>query len=540
MSAHEQRMHEFWAMCPPPPWDPGADLMYARFERRALMDVAFRVKAKKTWERMRHWLFVQHHGGSGFLMATWLRWYVDQFAYRMIQHGPHSLPCSFNVIEAFLRYDTTCVLFGLRPEREHLLDADEYFDWYSLNELPRDPSLLIEAMEEGVVYSYDLTSSSSGYRIMGEDSTFVMAGVSFVRHGVELSCVLIAGEQPPRDSDEEAAAVIESRKTMAIPKGKEAIEPDPMLKIGNRYLEAFPDFSRVIVLTRFDLEARKHDVRYFALDVGSAFRILTDDTTIWRGLPEDQRPDSSEQPPSFSRYDRLFSGLAALIYLPVAFVSMPERVQELQFATELGSRATEKQVKDALRELGPEGCTFNCTVRCLSAQTVPTAEIEKKVQPPQLEFRTDGFWKPLVPGQIGEDKKGKPIVGRTWVTRHESWSARNPTSFLLTRSPHVLGGADPGVVYIVRSPGHQLNLYKIGLTRRNADVRAGELSRSTGVPLPFGVLASWEVGDCAAVERESHTRLEAMRVNPNREFFHGKLQDIIAVLTQVVAELQSS
>ena len=395
-------------------------------------------------------------------------------------------------------------------------------------------------MEEGVVYSYDLSSSSKGYRIMGEDSTFVTAAVSFVRHAVELSCVLIAGEQPPRESDEEVAGMNDWGEAVTIPQGKEAIGPDPMLNIDDRYLEAYPDFSRVIVLTRFDLKARKHEVRYFELDVGRAFIILTDDTTIWTGIPEDQRPDSSEQLPSFSRYDKLFSGLAALIYLPVAFVAMSERVQELEFATELGSRASEKKVKDALKELGSQACAFNRTVRCLSSQTASTAEIEKKVEPPQLEFRRDGFWKALAPGQIGEDKEGKQIVGRTWVTRNESWSSRNPTSFLLTRSPIVLDGADPGIVYIVRSPGHELNLYKIGLTRRNPDVRAGELSSSTGVPLPFGVLASWEVGDCAAVETESHKRLDAMRVNPNREFFHGKLQEMTTVITQVVAELESS
>lgn len=540
MSPHEQRMYELGTMFPPPPWYPGADLIYARLKRQAMIDLASRIKGKEAWQRARHWLFAQHHGGSGFLMAHWLRWYVHEFANRMIEHGPHSLPCSFNVIEAFLQYDDTCLLFGLRPEREHLLDVVEYFDWYSLNELPKDPSLLIDVMEEGLVYSYDLSSSSSGYRIMGEDSTFVAAGVSFVRHGAELSCVLIAGEQPPRDSDEEVAAINAWGEGVEIPRGKEGISPDPMLSTDDRYLEAYPEFSRVIVLTRFDLVARKHDVRYFALDVGRAFTILTDDMTIWTGVPEDQRPDSSEQPPSFSRYDPLFSTLAALIYLPAAFVAMSHRVQELRFTTELGSRASEKEVKDALKELGSEACSLNRTVRCLSAQAGPTAEIEKKVEPPRLEFRTDGFWKPLAPGQIGEDKKGKQIIGRTWVTRHESWSASNPRSFLLARPPHVLDGSDPGIVYIVRSPGHELNLYKIGLTRRNADVRAGELSAATGVPLPFGVLASWEVGDCTAVERECHTRLEAMRVNPGREFFHGRLQDITAIINQVVAELDKT
>lgn len=540
MSPHERRMHELGAKFLPPPWYPEAELIYAYLERQARIDVGTRVKAKQIWRRMRHWHFAQLHSGSGFLMATWLRWCVQEYADRMIRHGPHALPCSFNIVEAFLRYDNTSLLFGLRQEREHLLDAREYFDWYSSNDLPRDPSLLIDVMEEGVVYSFDLSSANSGYRVTGENSMFVMAGASFVRHQDELSCVLVAGEQPPLHSDEEAASMLDSGGAVAIPKGKEGIEPDPTLSIEDRYLEAYPGFSRVIVLTRFDLVARKHDVRYFALDIGPAFNILTDDATIELGLPQDHRPKSSDPPPPFNRYDQLFSALAASIYLPLALVAMSEHVQELQFATELGSRASDKQVKDAIRELGSEKCPLYRTVRCLATRTAPTAEIEKTIDPPNLEFRKDGFWKPLVPGQVGEDKDGNQIIGRTWVTRHESWTASNPSSFLLTKSPCPRGGRDPGIVYIIRSPGHELNMHKIGLTRRTADVRAGELSSATGVPLPFGVLASWEVGDCAAVEKECHTRLQAMRVNPNREFFHGRLQQITAEINQIVEELASS
>jgi len=81
-----------------------------------------------------------------------------------------------------------------------------------------------------------------------------------------------------------------------------------------------------------------------------------------------------------------------------------------------------------------------------------------------------------------------------------------------------------------------LDVYKIGLTRRKADQRAKELSAATGVPLAFGILASWQVGDCAAVEREIYQRLKARRINPKREFFHGRLQDITVIVSDVVSE----
>ena len=46
-------------------------------------------------------------------------------------------------------------------------------------------------------------------------------------------------------------------------------------------------------------------------------------------------------------------------------------------------------------------------------------------------------------------------------------------------------GPDPGVVYVQRSPALEPDLFKVGLTRRNPEVRAAELSFATGVPLPL-------------------------------------------------------
>jgi hypothetical protein len=99
-----------------------------------------------------------------------------------------------------------------------------------------------------------------------------------------------------------------------------------------------------------------------------------------------------------------------------------------------------------------------------------------------------------------------------------------------------MSGPDPGVIYLTRSPAHEVDLYKVGLTRRSADERNKELSSATGVPLPFGVCASWEVGDCASVEKEVHRRLEWCRVNRRREFFNASLSKIVETVESVIAE----
>ncbi len=105
---------------------------------------------------------------------------------------------------------------------------------------------------------------------------------------------------------------------------------------------------------------------------------------------------------------------------------------------------------------------------------------------------------------------------------------------MLSKGPRAIVGKDPGQIYIMRSGSHYDDLYKIGFTRRSSEARAVELSSETGVPTGFGVLASWEVGDCARVEGEIHKRLKHLRVNTRREFFRGNLQAIFRIINEAV------
>ena len=76
----------------------------------------------------------------------------------------------------------------------------------------------------------------------------------------------------------------------------------------------------------------------------------------------------------------------------------------------------------------------------------------------------------------------------------------------------------PGWVYILTNeamPG----LVKIGLTTRTPKERAAELSRATGVLLPYVVAWARPVSDCAYVEKAVHRMLDDKRVNKDREGF---------------------
>jgi T5orf172 domain len=271
---------------------------------------------------------------------------------------------------------------------------------------------------------------------------------------------------------------------------------------------------------------------------GPSYFVLTDDRTIFDGEPysEETITHTAER---LKRYSGFFSALASMLYLPAFFLDQGSRIVESKFATTLRAQSTTLKVRKAIKVLGQSQVPFFRTIRCLAANSPNTNQDVRTVEPPDMAFRSSGYWRPLAPGEIGEAKDGTPIVGKTWVERTDSWSTWSLHSFVVSRGRRVIVGADPGWIYIMRSGSHYADLYKVGLTRRSSETRAIELSGASGVPTGFEVLAQWDVGDCSRVEREVHRRLSRLRVNKRREFFRGNLERIVEVIGQAVREIGS-
>ena len=512
---------------------PLGSLEAVHLQKQMDMDVSFQLKLRALEKRLPRLLNARLKNGSGLQMSKLLRSYFHEYFDRYFTLGPDSFPTSFNVVESFMFFDRENSFFDLREEKEHLLSINDYFSWYEKGEIPKDTQILEEIMPQGVIHSYDIISGESSLRISG-DTQQVFAGVSLVRHGHELSCLLLAGEHPPLISDEEATKM--AREGFGI--NRKGMKPTPDLTTKDRYLDGFPSFVKLIVLTRFDVRAGKHDVRYVNLDCGPSFAVFTDDFSVFGDLPaiEIQRLRKialSELP----RYDDLFSALAVMLYLPAFFAAFPQLVHELKVSTTLGVMRDDKRVREIVSELGESQCPMERIIRCFPAALEGKVTSPQRIDPPEMSFKSDGYWKTIGPQEVGEGKNGEKVFGRTWVSRHESWSARSPHSFMLDRRIEEPLGPDPGVVYVQRSPALEPDLYKVGLTRRNAEVRAEELSSATGVPLPFGVLAKWSVGDCALVEKEVHRRLAVFRINPRREFFHVDLSAIVRTIDSAIKDL---
>ncbi|MEN9552303.1 MAG: hypothetical protein RI935_680 [Candidatus Parcubacteria bacterium] len=85
------------------------------------------------------------------------------------------------------------------------------------------------------------------------------------------------------------------------------------------------------------------------------------------------------------------------------------------------------------------------------------------------------------------------------------------------------------IIYILTNESMP-DLIKIGMTDERLDERVKELSRQTGVPLPFEVYFACEVENMREVERSLHDAFLDHRINPKKEFFRLNPERVISVL----------
>ena len=96
--------------------------------------------------------------------------------------------------------------------------------------------------------------------------------------------------------------------------------------------------------------------------------------------------------------------------------------------------------------------------------------------------------------------------------------------------------ASGGIVYVLTNDAMP-NMIKIGRTSgESVERRVAELSRATGVPLPFRVAVARSVHDAVMVEKALHIAFAPDRVNPAREFFSIEAYRAIAIINAFPGE----
>lgn len=92
------------------------------------------------------------------------------------------------------------------------------------------------------------------------------------------------------------------------------------------------------------------------------------------------------------------------------------------------------------------------------------------------------------------------------------------------------GEGQGGIIYVLTNDAMP-NMIKIGRTSgEGVERRVAELSRATGIPLPFKVAVARAVQDARTFERALHIAFGPDRVNPAREFFSIAPERAIAII----------
>lgn len=396
----------------------------SRGERRAIERAA-----KEKWERViRPRLQATSSSGAGLLMDRELRHWFKEFNSRLTEHGPDSMPSSFNVLNAFFAYNKPLGILDLLPEKDHAFAFSDFIDFVTGEENTFDPYLAGRQFPERTIHSYTAIDDPHHFQFSAEGGRrFGIAGVSLARHGAEISVLMIAATPvlPEDDNTETIKSVLDAAPFA----GREWISEPQDGRHESRMLDGHLDLRRVLALTRIDLGARTMQVRDLLIDQGPAYTVASDDPAIFG---EDFK---SFQPEAFHSADTTLREHAVLFELAKTCVLLPSyfgfkfhlvrhRVERTKHARPHDEPLpnTEPTRTDAAPAIA-ERVRF----RRVAALEIISTDRDAGVHtftPPMFQVEVRGYWRTLALGQIGKDPEGRPVEGRTWVTAHVRWRDR--------------------------------------------------------------------------------------------------------------------
>lgn len=541
--SHKERMKEIGRWVIPPEGTPARQTLNKAIEKQQRENPQFDAEVKKLHERAVALAIIQNVNGAGLPLDEMIREYNTEYNHRSFIHSLRDMPTSFNVMEAFNRFLLASATFRVLKEKDYLLSFIDFIDYVTSDESDQNVSSSLDLLEEGTIYSFNGIHNLNDitFDCGGKDFRFGVAGVSLIRHGCEVSVMMLAGELC--DLEKKTIELKEIWSTREILPHRAHIEPDEELEIQAVPLEKSECLWKTVVMSRIDLNADSLDVRYVAQDAGNSFIARTDDLSVYidssgeffSSKAKDIAVESSKK---LDEYQPLFEFIKVCLNLPAYAQAREESTRIERHPTQFKSmRGKPKHRK--LEKLAPskERVAIRDVTRILVANEFsPT---RRTFFAPNIRAETSGFWKTLPIDVVGQDKAGQPIHGRTWVEKTITWVEESGSEQpLCTRNvAKQVVGENPGTIYVMRSAAHEKNIFKVGLTTRTADIRAEELTRTTGSPDHYLVVEEWEVPDCKLAEKLIHKRLAEYRLNPRREFFRTRYSVIFAAVSEVVKEL---
>lgn len=504
----------------------------------------------------------QRNSGAKLPADLALREFTVEYNHRFASAGVYSQPVSFNYIEPFCKVElieeaAPCV--KIVEEVDHLINFRDFFEYitgsYGHIKIENDYS----SIREGVAFHFSYNGKINELTFLAETGhEFVIASFSFIRWGNSICWYLVGGEQ--FRTDEWATLCGEQNKIdvdrLSPYKRKflsEMIEINGPDVGAPRELDGTTAVQRIVLAGEFDIESNLHLSRCRMSETENLFEVATDDPEVLLDVAE------AEREKVFENMMERIEASAVLWDLVDALIALPSYLQKsIHIESSLAARS-----RVAIKTLkGGKGLHGNYII-------IPSLSIEqnqncdnpiKKLLLPHYEVDASGHWRRIERNQIGKDRYGKPVKGKTWVKRGMKQRARPISDHSIylkdtlasakVKADQIIASASEAntlkvpengsistgeVVYVLRCPTMANEVYKIGFTSNSAEERAKQLSAETGVPEAFTVAGFWQHEKASKIEKEAHMMLAPYRINDGREFFQVDYETIRTTLAGIIA-----
>lgn len=377
--------------------------------------------AKQMWMTARTRYTATLENGAGLMMDKELRAFYDDYNNRILQNpSADALPASFQILEAFFRWNESLMMFDLREERDHSFCFTDFVEFATSADAPKDPFKAAYALEEGIIYSYNSTDDPHDLQFSGPDGAeFGIGGLSLVRDGDEVTVLAVAGKACDVDEARGQLTDLSTAKNLK-----------PWLRVGRQQphgvvtLTGTSDLWKRDVAIRLDLSSGAEEVRYLLVDEGDLYLVRTDDPVIYRELqnPEKRRQESID---AITAEAVLFEVSRTSLLLPAYFAFKIRTVRTKQLPTKLkNSLEHSGRRRSEAKTLPPGQRVIFRTVAALEILDPVGSRPVTRFSAPRFQVQVDGFWRRLDPSSIGKGRSGEPLQGRTWVSGHLRWRDR--------------------------------------------------------------------------------------------------------------------
>ena len=496
-------------------------------------------KLKKQFDVGRKIVNLQMINGLDNNNENTLRSYLSEYVSRYLEYGPQVFPASYNSLEPFFIFNIKNSIIELVDEEEaYSLSLLDFLNYITSNDFSLDKIDYYETIVENLIYHFQFSSDFEEYNFSSiGDVSFFVGSLSMIRRGNEVSMLIECGKSyNTSEAEEDLSKQRDMCFADVINKRKSSLGFNPDFNKEEVTIVNFNDIEGLWsynVELLFDIESNSIDIRYVGRDDGNKFKVLTDDYFAIFSDATDINDDLikafKNHLDELSEYDSVFDFAKYCLSLPAYINENDEKLVDVMYETKLSNFLSPPLIKREYLDVPKKYKIYAKPLYYLESDYKAIIK-NHKLDDNSFQLEKTGYWKRIGFDEQGFDKKGQPIIGKTWMERQEMFYT-SPKVVTKVKEVDKYTGPNAGYIYIMRQAAHEENIFKVGLTRREVEVRSKELSNTSTID-KFHIITKYLTKDCVIAEKLIHEKLNNYRLSKRREFFACDLETIMNVCSR--------